>query len=201
VVYCTSSNSVTRATLLRRLRTVPDDPAAWAEFVQCYGRKIFAWCRAWGLQAADAQDVTQTVFLNLTTRLRRFSYDSSGCFRAWLKTITHHAWQDFLEKRRHLGRGSGDDSIFDQLTAIEARKDLSDRLSEVFDVELLREAAVRVRLRIEPRTWDAFKLLAIDGRSGADAAKHLGMKVATVFVARSKVQKMLCEEVARLQQL
>jgi RNA polymerase sigma-70 factor (ECF subfamily) len=85
------------------------------------------------------------------------------------------------------------------LAAIEARNDLSKRLSEVYDEEVLREAAARVRLRIEPRTWDAFQLLAIEGRSGVEAAKRLGMKVATVFVARSKVQRMLCQEVARLE--
>jgi hypothetical protein len=56
------------------------------------------------------------------------------------------------------------------------------------------------RLRVEPRTWDAFHLLAIEGRSGAEVARHLEMKVATVFVARSKVQRMLREEVMRLEQ-
>jgi len=65
---------------------------------------------------------------------------------------------------------------------------------------LLKEAAARVRLRVEPRTWDAFHLLAIEGRSGAEVARRLEMKVATVFVARSKVQRMLCEEITRLDQ-
>jgi DNA-directed RNA polymerase specialized sigma24 family protein len=39
--------------------TAPDDPATWSEFVEWYGRKIYAWCRAWELQEADGQDVTQ----------------------------------------------------------------------------------------------------------------------------------------------
>ena len=174
MVYCASSNSVTRATLLRRLRTVPDDPAAWAEFVQCYGRKIFAWCRAWGLQEADAQDVTQTVFLGLTSRLRGFQYDSSGCFCAWLKTVTHHAWQDFLKKQKQIRRVGIGDSIVTSLSALEAHNDLSKRLKEEFDEEVLREAAARIRLRVEPRTWDAFYLLAIEGCSGAGHGKTSG---------------------------
>jgi len=193
-----SSNSITRITLLSRLKSVPDDPSAWAEFVHRYGRKIIAWCRSWGLQEADAQDVTQNVFLNLTTSLRDFRYDSRGCFRAWLKTITHHAWRDYLEKRNKLVTPSECDLVHDQLSAFEARDDLSTRLTELVEQELFREAAARVRLRVEPRTWDAFRLLAIDGQSGAQTARQLGMKVATVFVARSKVQRMLCEEVKRL---
>ena len=192
--------SDTRVTLLGRLRAVPSDPAAWAEFVAWYGRKIYAWCRAWGLQEADAQDVTQEVFLNLSVRLPQFRYDPAGSFRAWLKTVTHHTWQDFLARQRRPGRGSGGDSAIERLADVQARDDLERRLAEAFDQELLKEAAARVRLRVEPRTWEAFRLLAVEGRSGADAAERLGMKVATVFVARSKVQRMLREEIARLEQ-
>ena len=194
------SESATRVTLLGRLRDTPNDPATWAEFVEWYGRKIYAWCRAWGLQQADAQDVTQEVFLNLSTRMHDFRYDARGSFRAWLKTLTHHAWRDYLERQQKPGRGTGTESAIERLAAIEAREDLARRLAEAFDEELLKEAAARVRLRVEPRTWDAFHLLAIEGRSGAEVAQQLNMKVATVFVARSKVQRMLREEVARLEQ-
>jgi RNA polymerase sigma-70 factor (ECF subfamily) len=180
--------------------TAPDDPATWSEFVEWYGRKIYVWCRAWGLQEADAQDVTQEVFLNLSVRMHAFRYDPQGSFRAWLKTLTHHAWQDYLARQQRPGPGSRSESAIERLAAIEARDDLARRLAEAFDEELLKEAAARVRLRVEPRTWDAFHLLAIEGRSGAEVARHLEMKVATVFVARSKVQRMLREEVMRLEQ-
>jgi RNA polymerase sigma-70 factor (ECF subfamily) len=194
-----TSNSITRATLLGRLRSVPDDPAAWSEFVQRYGRKILAWCRAWGLQEADAQDVTQTVFLNLTTRLQTFSYDPNRCFRAWLKTVSRRAWQDYIEKTCKAGARQVQISWLEQLDGFEAQDDLARRVVDAYDEELLHEAAARIRLRIEPRTWDAFYLLAIEGLSGAEAAQRLKMKVATVYVARSKVQKMLTDEVLRLQ--
>jgi RNA polymerase sigma-70 factor (ECF subfamily) len=127
-----------------------------------------------------------------------FRYDPRGSFRAWLKTLTHHAWHDYVEKQRKLGRGSGSESVMKRLAAVEVQDDLARRLAEAFDQELLKEAAARVRLRVEPRTWEAFHLLAIEGRSGAEVAQRLQMKVATVFVARSKVQRMLREEVSRL---
>ena len=60
-------------------------------------------------------------------------------------------------------------------------------------------AAEHVRQRVEPHTWEAFRLTAFEERSGADTATHLGLKVATVFKAKSKVQKMLQEEIARLE--
>lgn len=188
----------TRATLLGRLRSSPSDPAAWSEFVGWYGRHVYAWCKAWGVQEADAQDISQEVFLKLSVRMRDFQYDPSGSFRAWLKTVTHHAWQDHLDRQRRPGQGAGGDSALERLSAVEAKDDLTRRLADAADQELLKEAAARVRLRVEPRTWDAFHLLAVEGRSGAEAAEALGMKVAAVFVARSKVQRMLREELQRL---
>ena len=66
------------------------------------------------------------------------------------------------------------------------------------EVLTLSACAARVQRRVEPHTWDAFRLLALEGCSGAEAAGKLGMKVATVFVARSKVQKLLRQELAKL---
>jgi RNA polymerase sigma-70 factor (ECF subfamily) len=143
--------------------------------------------------------VTQEVFLKLSVRLRDFHYDPSRSFRAWLKTLTHHAWQDYVARERRPGRGTSSDSAFDQLELVPAQDDLARRIEEAADEELFNEAAARVRLRVEPRTWNAFELLAREGQSGAEVATLLGMKVATVFVARSKVQRMLREEVKRLE--
>jgi RNA polymerase sigma-70 factor (ECF subfamily) len=72
-------------------------------------------------------------------------------------------------------------------------------MEEAFDLELLELATNRVRGRVEPHTWEAFRLTAVDGLSGAEAASRLDMPVASVFKAKSNVQKMLHEEIARLE--
>ena len=192
--------SQTRTTLLGRLRLDPGDQAAWTEFVQHYGRKIYRWCQRWDLQAADTEDVTQMVLLKLAQALRTFQYDPARSFRAWLKTLAHHAWSDFLESRARPGLGSGDSQALDTLHSLAAREDLVRQLEEEFDRELLEEAMLRVRLRVAPQTWQAFALTALEGLSGADAAARIPMQVAQVFVAKRRVQKMLREEVARLEQ-
>lgn len=190
--------SLTRATLLGRLRLSPGDPGAWTEFVSHYGPKVLAWCRGWGIQDADAQDVAQTVLLKMATRLPEFEYDPARSFRGWLKTVTHNVWHDVDMKNRRPGRGSGDSGAFQKLDEVAARDTLAQCLESAYDEELLREAMGRVRLRVEPRTWEAFRLLAIEGKSGAEVAELLGMKLATVYVARSKVQRHLRDEIARL---
>ena len=45
------------------------------------------------------EDVTQRVLMQLAVKIRRFAYDPSRSFRAWLKTLTQHALSDFLDDR------------------------------------------------------------------------------------------------------
>ncbi len=194
-----SHDSGTRVSLLGRLRRDPTNQAAWGAFVEHYGPRIYDWCRRWRLQEADAQDVTQNVLLRLAEKMRTFVYDPSRSFRAWLKTLTHHAWSDFQEARRRPGLGSGDSQMALLLDSVEAREDLVRRLEEEFDRELLEEAMLRVRLRVQPQTWQAFALTALEGLSGAEAGERIPMSVGQVFVAKRRVQKMIQEELAGLE--
>ena len=188
----------TRVTFLARLRQDPADQAAWGSFVERYGRHIYRWCRLWKLQDADAEDVTQDILTKLAQKLRDFRYDPARSFRGWLKTIAHHAWRDFVDGRR--GRTVAGDGEFQELMqTLEAREDLVQKLEEAFDHELLDAAAVRVRLRVAPHTWEAFRLAALEGRPAAEVAPTVHMQVARVYVARSKVQRMLQEEIRRLE--
>jgi RNA polymerase sigma-70 factor (ECF subfamily) len=191
--------STTRVTLLGRLQLRPDDQAAWSEFVDHYGRKIYGWCRTWNLQPADAQDVTQIVLLKLAEKLKDFQYDPSRSFRAWLRTLTQHAWHDFLESRRRVGWGSGDSAVEQVLNTAQARDDLVKKLEEEFDRELLEAAMQRVQLRVATQTWEAFRLTAVEGLSGKEAAERIGMQVAQVYVARRRVQKMLRDVLGQLE--
>ena len=134
----------TSLTLLGRLRRDPKDQAAWSEFVARYGPRILHWCRGWGLQESDAQDVTQDVLLKLNGLMARFVYDSSGSFRGWLKTLAHHAWRDLAAERRRSRLGVGDRSVSELLGGLQAGDDLVEQLDaefrrEVIGVLLLRE--------------------------------------------------------------
>jgi RNA polymerase sigma-70 factor (ECF subfamily) len=194
----TGPGSHTSPTLLGRLREQPGDQTAWEAFVDKYGPKLFAWCRQWGLQEADAQDVTQDVLLKLARKMENFQYDPGRSFRAWLKTLAQHAWSDFVTARTRARVTSTVPDGGDRLETLEAGEDLVRRLDAVFEQELLQEAMARVRLRVQPQTWEAFRLQALEGLSGADTADRLGMKLTSVFVARSRVQTMLKEEVEKL---
>jgi RNA polymerase sigma-70 factor (ECF subfamily) len=199
LVMASSFADRTSSSLLGRLQQESVDQEAWGEFVRRYGRQIYHWCRKRHLQEADAQDVTQTVLVRLAQRMRSFRYDPAQSFRAYLKTLTHYAWCDFLESRQRPGAGSGDSQVLELLLTVEARDDLVQYLNREFDQELLDEAMERVRRRVEVRTWDVFRLVALEGRSGAEVAQQLDMRIAAVYVVKGRVQKMIREEVARLE--
>jgi RNA polymerase sigma-70 factor (ECF subfamily) len=192
--------SGTQGSLLERLAQ-PGTPnqSAWSEFVARYGRKIHLWCLRWGLQPADAQDVTQIVLLKLVRRMKEFTYDPKRRFRAWLKTVTYHAWRDFVDSRQSAplapGRGAG----LERLDSLAAAADLARGLEETFDLELLETAMRRVRLRAAPHTWQAFSLTAVQGIPAPEVASRLGMKVARVYAARSTIQERLQEECRKLE--
>jgi RNA polymerase sigma-70 factor (ECF subfamily) len=189
---------VTSPTLLTRLREDPLSEVAWDEFVEHYGKHIYRWCRQWRLQDADAEDVAQEILLKLARKLRDFAYDPTSSFRGWLKTVAHHAWRDFVDGRDH-ARATADEYGWDLLHCVEAREDLLHKLEEAFDCELLEAAKVQVRLRVAPHTWEAFRLVAIEGLPVAEVAAKVQMQVAMVYVAKSKVQKMLQEEIRKLE--
>jgi RNA polymerase sigma-70 factor (ECF subfamily) len=191
--------SQTGTTLLVLLRD-PTDPQAWKAFVQRYTPKILGWCRQWGLQNTDAEDVTQEVLCKLAQQIRRFPYDRTrGRFRGWLKTVARHAWCDLQESRRRAGWGSGDPRI-QRLLESQAEADrLVEALDQEFLLELYAEAKARVQLRVSRTTWRAFQLLVTAEWSGSRVAAELGMNVAAVYVAKNRVQKMLAEEIRKLE--
>jgi RNA polymerase sigma-70 factor (ECF subfamily) len=57
----------------------------------------------------------------------------------------------------------------------------------------------RVQQQVEPHTWEAYRLTAVERLSGAAAAARLDMQVMAVFKAKSKVLKLLHKELENLE--
>jgi RNA polymerase sigma-70 factor (ECF subfamily) len=186
--------------LLLRVARQPTDEKAWSEFVDRYGPRIARWCLAWGLQDADAVDVTQDVLSRLIVRLRQFQYDPARRFRAFLRKMTHDTVCDvFSAAARVHFIATGGSGTYEILAGLEAREDLVRRIEKEFDLELLEQATLVVRQQIEANTWEAYRLTTEERLSGAEAAAKLGMGVGAVYQAKSVVKKMLQEELRVLE--
>jgi RNA polymerase sigma-70 factor (ECF subfamily) len=190
-------DSRTRLTLLHRLRQ-PNDPAAWRDFVQSYAPKIQAWCHRWGLQPADAEDVAQNVLLQMARQMQSFEYRPGGSFRKWLKTVTYRAWCDFQTARQRAPQASGHPDVQEMLDSVAAREDFLSDLTKDSDRDLLHTALLMVSEKVQPRHFQVFRLMALEGMSGLEVAEHLDMKPGNVFVIRGRVQKLIMDTVRRL---
>jgi RNA polymerase sigma-70 factor (ECF subfamily) len=189
----------TRPSLLVRLRDARDRDA-WRQFVQLYGPVVYAYGRRRGLQDADAADLTQEVLRAVSTALGRLAYDRRrGGFGAWLFTLAHHKLHDLLARQRRPGRGSGDPDVQQVLDAQPARDGDAALWDQEYERRLFRWAAEQVRPRFQDATWQAFWQTAVEGKSGKDVAEALGMTVAAVYLAKSRVMARLREQVQQAQ--
>lgn len=193
-----STNSQTGTTLFAILEQ-PANSQAWSNFVERYGPLIFRWCKARGLQQADAEDVTQIVLGKFAKVARSFTYDRNKTgFRAWLRTVTRNALSDLVDEFRR-ARASGDSKAHNVLAALEAADDLERDMEQEFRRELLQQAMSIVRVRVEPKTWQAFELAAVEGKSGKEVADQLQLSIAAVYMAKSRVNRMIADEVRKLE--
>ncbi len=194
-------DATTSRTLLLRLRDL-DNNDAWREFHARYEPRIMNWCRRYNLQESDALDVTQEVLGKLVRAMQTFEYQPArGSFRGWLKTVTNNAIRDFLKTLSRPGRGSGDTQAHRQLDALkskEAMAALASTIEEEGERELLREAEERVKGRVQPHTWRAYKMTVLESCKSSEVAEKLRISVSDVYVAKSRVMKMLRQEVENL---
>ncbi len=191
------TDSTTRWSLLVRVRNLAD-AGSWRDFVECYGPRVFDWCQQLGLQEADAADATQQVLLKLVDQLQNFDYDPQrGQFRGWLKTVTRHVATDVLRQwRERAAGGKADGEVpepVDDSPGPEER--LLVALEQGWREEVLRLAEARVRLRVQPLTWQAWELACRGQLAATETARRLNLAVADVYVAKSRVTKMLRDEV------
>lgn len=184
----------TRASLLVRLRD-RQDQSAWSEFVRLYGPVIYRFARRRGLQDADAADVMQEILRSVSASVGAFD-PQLGLFRSWLFTLAHRRVYDFLQRQQ---RQVGDGQMTVQwLDAVPARDDEAAWQKEV-ERQLFHVAADLVRPTFSAATWEAFHQTAVAGKSGQEVASTLGISVAAVYLAKSRVMAKLKAEVTRLQ--
>lgn len=189
----------TSHSLLVRLGHLPADPRAWAEFTHRYQPLIRRFCLRRGLDAVDAQDVSQDVLARLVRAMRTFRYDPRGGFRRWLYTVCRNALHDHRRKARRPGRGTGDSLVAKILANQPAPESASRSRSDEYERELFGLALSRVRARVAEHNWKAFELSVLEGRSVEETAGTLGLHAGMIYVARCKITKMLRQEILRLQ--
>jgi RNA polymerase sigma-70 factor (ECF subfamily) len=184
----------TRPSLLVRLRDTRD-AEAWQQLVDLYGPIIYRFGRRHRLQDADAADLTQEVLRGVSTSVGRLDYDPQrGTFRGWLFTLAHRKLYDLLARRRRQEQASGDSAAQALLDEVPA-PDSEEVWNQEHERQVFAWAAEQVRGQLSETTWRAFWATAVEGRDPASVAGELSLSVGAVYVARSRVQARLREQI------
>ena len=177
----------TRQSLL--LRAQIGEESAWKDLTDLYRPLIIGWLNRQGVPAVDLEDLSQEVLLSVVKHLPSFQHSGNrGAFRTWLRTIVCRRAADYwraIDGDTQARGGSG------AAAALQAIADPDSELNRQWDEEHDRYVVHclldLVEEEFEPITRQAFRRLALDGISGAEAAEELGLSVAAVYVAKSRV--------------
>ncbi len=99
-------------------RCMKGDEAAWEDLVKTHTRRVYAICYRFTNSHAEAQDITQEVFLRVFRTLRTFR-PGEGTFTVWLTRLTRNLLIDHYRRGR-MNRAT--DSIEEQLPMLEEKK-------------------------------------------------------------------------------
>ena len=174
----------THPSLLRRMRDLRDRDA-WALFIEAYAPAVYGYLRERGLQDADASDLTQDVLRGVVKAIDRFEYDpAKGSFRGWLFTLAKRRAADHARRRVPLPT-DGDEPVLRDLPATDEADE--SRWDDQIRRRFLAVAMQRAQVDFSTSTWRAFEATALEGRSGKEVAVELGLSIAAVYLARSRV--------------
>lgn len=190
--------STTSLSLLARAQA--RQAGAWERLVELYGPLVYHWCRQCHLPDADTADVVQEVFQAVAVHLERFRRTQAGdTFRGWLRTITRNKIRDHFRDRQHHPAAAGGSEVHEQFMQVpDPLLPDSDPSEEDLKRRQLLQALEWIVGDFEPRTWQAFWKVQVEGQHTAAVARELKMTAAAVRKAKYRVLQRLREELRDL---
>ena len=203
-IKVSESNDATSTSLL--LGVQAGEHAPWSRLVALYGGLIYRWCRQRGLDQAAAADVVQEVFLAVHRKATDFRRDRPGdTFRGWMRRITINKIHDLHRRRARQPLAVGGSTIHRQLqqlpdeAAVENEQLEPECRGSDNDGDWLYQRAVElVRDQFESTTWQAFWMVAVEGRPPQDVMEALAISRNAVYIAKSRVLSRLRAEFAEV---
>lgn len=111
-------------------RSMSGDPSAWAEMVRAHQKRVYGLCYRFTGNAADAEDLTQDVFLKIYINLGSFDA-ARGSLPVWITTMTRNLLVDNFRRTRNLRATSSLDQGWNETDGSKPRLSLADRMADV----------------------------------------------------------------------
>ncbi len=181
----------TSTSLLLRLRD-PGNQEAWREFERDYRELLVRYCRRRGLQTTDAEDVVQSLLLELTRHLPNFTLDRErGRFRDFLFRCTANAISRWRTQRRA--------EVMPLNTTIASRlgdEGLDAAAAQAWEREWIdhhyRLALRSVKRDFDPRSVEIFER-CVEGLPVDELARRFETSVEAVYKVRQRIRTRMQE--------
>lgn len=204
----------TRHSLLQRLKDWGDQ-TSWQDFFDTYWRLIYNVAVKAGLSDAEAQEVVQETVIAVARNIGEFKTDPArGSFSAWLMQLTRWRIADQWRKRAKVGSAAFVSSagvtpalLTDDTQATGPMERVPDPagvpLEAVWREEWAKHAMdaalERVKRQVSARQFQIFDLHVRQGLSLAETARVLQASLASVYMAKHRVARLVKQEIQRLE--
>ena len=180
----------TRSSLLARLGEGGDDP--WREFDGLYTPFLLRVAARCGLAGQDVDEAVQMVMVDLHRTFATFRYDrNKGTFKAYLRKIMLTTISRMMRQRQRAGTPSA-------VPSDATDNDMEAMWEQEYQQHLLHEALNQVRGEVEPSTYQAFDLYALQEVPVGEVARFLNLSNDSVYQAKTRVTARLKAIVAEL---
>ena len=198
----------TRKSLLAKVRS--GDEVSWGEFYAAYKPLILLCGSDCGLNQDEKEELVQKVMCEIFCKdiVGKFDFDNipsdvvfkydpaKGRFRHYLrKVIRYQAIRIFKQRKNHESIDA-DNHALNSLPS-------NDEWNAVWDEEwykhILNMAMTELRGRVQPETYVAFEMYAVQNRKVEDVANFLNLSVSSVYTAKSRCISTLREIIKDLE--
>jgi len=181
-----------------------NDHDGWQEFFDTYWRLLYAVARKSGLNDAEAQDVVQTVVIEVAEKVgtKGFTYSPGGSFKAWLLTLTQWRVTDQFRRRKRTEERHPNHEGKTKLMEEVADEAVEKSISACWDAEwknnLLQQALDQIQPRVAARTFQIFHLHVQKDWPVEKITRTLGVSRAQVYMAKLRVSNLVKKELTKL---
>jgi RNA polymerase sigma-70 factor (ECF subfamily) len=168
------------------------DRAALDQLVQLYYARVYRYGRRVCLNPSDADDAVQEAFVALGRTVTTFRHEAS--LSTWLFTVVKNMCmrmlRPFARQRRHLGEAV-------DVQALDELRDESLTPEAQLERQRMVDAVEHSLLELEPLYREVLVLRDVEGLSGPDVARRLGISVAAMKTRLHRARHLLREHLLR----
>ena len=163
------------------------DGAAWRELINRYGRRIYALAKSRCRDPHTAEEITQSVFTTLASKVGAGEYQEQGRFEAWLFRVAMNRIRDHVRRAKRRSGEAGDAG----LSRVAVRQN-DEGISDVIRLQL--RAAMD---ELPDADREVIELRHLGGMSFKQIAEMLGEPVGTLLARHHRALRKLKGSIER----